>query len=493
MSVDLPVENPRRWWYWPRRIAVGLLTCLAAITVAQYVQSRITAAKGREELAKVLAETTAKDPRWTWEQIHDDLPPIPEAENSMPVIRAAAKAIGEWGQNDTTLEDGEEALDLHLPANRRLADDRLAVVHRELARRESGLRLALKVKNLPRGRSAFELKANVLETLLPHVQPCREVNKLFIYDSERLLHTGTAGDVPDRIVAMLNTQAALKDDPFLISLLVRLAIQGLAVDRVERLLGMAVVGDGHLQQLQAAVAQLHAEEPLAQTLRGERALYRVLFENLDQGRLSLTDFWAQIDSPASSPPSLSLRLGSLMYSRNLYHDQAFLLTKFADFLETTRLPVWEQRAKWQESDDELRDLRKQTSVGSQLILALLLLPRLPRVTDGVQRTQAQLACATVALAAERFRLANKRWPTSLEELRPRYLTEIPPDPFTGKPLLYVPKEHGVAIYSVGPDGLDGHGDQLRPPKHHVTLPHDLGVRLWDPDHRGLPALPPDKE
>ena len=62
--------------------------------------------------------------------------------------------------------------------------------------------------------------------------------------------------------------------------------------------------------------------------------------------------------------------------------------------------------------------------------------------------------ALAALAAERFRLAHKRWPKDLQELCPAYLEEVPIDPFDGKPLKLAHRDDGIVIYSVDKDGKD---------------------------------------
>jgi hypothetical protein len=50
----------------------------------------------------------------------------------------------------------------------------------------------------------------------------------------------------------------------------------------------------------------------------------------------------------------------------------------------------------------------------------------------VQSGHAIQRCAIIALAAERFRKKNNRWPNSLAELKSAgLLTEIPTDPFVG--------------------------------------------------------------
>jgi hypothetical protein len=89
------------------------------------------------------------------------------------------------------------------------------------------------------------------------------------------------------------------------------------------------------------------------------------------------------------------------------------------------------------------------------------------------------------LAAERFRLANRRWPRSLDELCPAFLPSVPTDPYTGDPLLYAEREDGVVIYSVGKDGLDNDAAELGLTGKPGT---DLGVRLWNPEWRGIEPL-----
>jgi hypothetical protein len=85
------------------------------------------------------------------------------------------------------------------------------------------------------------------------------------------------------------------------------------------------------------------------------------------------------------------------------------------------------------------------------------------------------------LATERFRQAEGKWPASLDQLRPRFLSEVPLDPFDGKPLRYKRLEDGVIVYSVGADGTDNGGilDRESPYKQGT----DVGFRLWDVPHR----------
>ena len=48
----------------------------------------------------------------------------------------------------------------------------------------------------------------------------------------------------------------------------------------------------------------------------------------------------------------------------------------------------------------------------------------------------------------------------LADLVPDYLSEVPQDPFSGKPLLYRRNAKGYVLYSVGLDGRDDGGQPM---------------------------------
>lgn len=62
----------------------------------------------------------------------------------------------------------------------------------------------------------------------------------------------------------------------------------------------------------------------------------------------------------------------------------------------------------------------------------------------------------IGAAMERYRADHGGYPGTLEELLPTYLTEIPEDPYSGKPPRYVSAEPR-RLWSVGPDGKDDDG------------------------------------
>ena len=96
-------------------------------------------------------------------------------------------------------------------------------------------------------------------------------------------------------------------------------------------------------------------------------------------------------------------------------------------------------------------------------------------------TDAQIRTAVAALAAERFRIDQGRWPKSLDQLVPRYIPAVPRDPFVNAPLKLLELADGLFIYSVGYDGKDDGGKI--DPKLRLRDGADTGFRLWNVDRR----------
>ena len=107
------------------------------------------------------------------------------------------------------------------------------------------------------------------------------------------------------------------------------------------------------------------------------------------------------------------------------------------------------------------------------ILISLLLPAVRKVQQADDRARQTQANLTVAFALAWYRHDRGRYPEKLESLAPKYLTKVPQDRFSGKPLVYRPTEKGYLLYSVGPNGKDeggrGYGD--------LPAGDDLAVRM----------------
>ena len=91
-------------------------------------------------------------------------------------------------------------------------------------------------------------------------------------------------------------------------------------------------------------------------------------------------------------------------------------------------------------------------------LAQMLLPAIVRAQTKFGFGQTRVNEAIVACALERYRLAEGRFPESLEALAPRFLQKVPHDLITGAPLKYrVAGDSQFILYSVGWNEKDDGG------------------------------------
>lgn len=90
------------------------------------------------------------------------------------------------------------------------------------------------------------------------------------------------------------------------------------------------------------------------------------------------------------------------------------------------------------------------------------------VDTALKRCNANLSLAEIAIALERYERAKGEYPETLQTLVPKYLDEIPLDPFTNRKTLTYRRtpdaESPYLLYSFGPNGKDDNGKPLEPYK-----------------------------
>jgi len=115
---------------------------------------------------------------------------------------------------------------------------------------------------------------------------------------------------------------------------------------------------------------------------------------------------------------------------------------------------------------ELGDLDKllesgdpSKAVGERIGMVLmgLLAPAIRKVQGSFERAEQVDRNLHVAFALAAYRKDTGRYPAKLADLAPKYLTAVPNDLFSGKPLIYTSGEKGYFFYSVGINGKDDGG------------------------------------
>jgi len=96
----------------------------------------------------------------------------------------------------------------------------------------------------------------------------------------------------------------------------------------------------------------------------------------------------------------------------------------------------------------------------------------------IQQTKSTFMLVEFALRA--YRLEHHKYPSTLAELTPDYLQEIPEDPFSShQPLRYKTVGKTYILYSIGPDGKDDGGKQIDGKRVYANSKGDIVSGAWN--------------
>jgi hypothetical protein len=460
-----------------RRFAVVVGVLLAVWVVGRWQVARV----GERKLRVAVGNIEAAEPGWKFDAIEAErrLHAPSAGQNSAPLVDEIAAAIpDEWDKwrqaAEWTALPQRKGESNHLPADKHVGE------LRDLAAATAAARdRAHALRDFPRGHRDFELPDNPIALLLPHLDRVREVADLL--NTDALL--ASLGRDPDRAVraahATLNAARSVGDEPILISQLVRMACRARAVNITLQTLAWGTPKAG-LAELQAEFLR-EADEPLfLYGIRGERAAMHKMFLGLEAGKIDLDGIL-----PANERPTLG-KAAFRAYRPLLFSDHAEFLRLITGYVEAAKLP-WEQQR-----DAVKAVLPDGKPDGLDRAVTRLLLPACERFVDAGLKSRAKLLTAATAVACERFRQQHGRWPESLQEIPKSILAAVPVSPFDGKPLRYRVLPDGIVVSCFC---RDDKFDVQGPPEYREPGVKGFakGARLWNPELRGLPPPPPEKE
>ena len=479
-----PVCRRRRW---PYVLALLSLPVLALIGACFYVD-----VSGERELRAALAETERQDPRWRLDDVEADRLLVPDVTNSgVPAMAATNLLPQKWPFWDypPTAQDPPEAQQRwqalqdsfsNLEPQRQLNDEQTAALRKEMKRASPALVEARKLVDMTEGRYPITYSADFISTLIPHTQDARGIARLLSCDAHLRAQELDADGALASCRGALDAGRSVGDEPLLISQLVRIACRAMAVGQAERVLAQGEPSQDALKQFQQLLEKEEPEPLLLIAARGERAGLDRLMETIQSGKTKLTarDLAVTARFGGQSAPSAVEDL--VLWMPGSYKGQRAAMLRYMNrYVELAKLPPEQQHPGFRQLEATTKD---------QPVLVRLLVPALGKVSEAARRSQAQLRCAIVAAAAERYRLAKGQWPGTLDVLKEAgYVREAPTDPYDGQPLRWLRLDDGLEVYSVGPDGEDNGGKMDR--QNPTTPGTDLGFRLWDVARRRQPAAP----
>ena len=426
-------------------------------------------------LQEAIAEADRLDPGWRLEDLEARRRVPPAEENAATFVGlAGTKAI-------TILNTGTVRADVvelqkpiaRLAPNAPLTQSQAEGLRAQLTLLAPALAEGRKAAQLPEGFFKVNLSGNLLVISLYHVDQASVISWLLGMDASLRAYDGDVEGAWVSALAMFNTARAIGDEYLWGSQIARvLRLRTAALRTMERLLGHGELSEAALARTQKALEEDLSHPGLLITCRGVRSLDHQLFIDLQAGNVSLAKV-RELMNDSFKEPDLRQQVGALFGKHEIKPSHAWLLRYLTEAVEIAKKPETERDAAFA--------ALHATRVGAP-DLARGFIPDFKRFVINFKDGDAALRCAVAALAVERYRLKQGRWPATLQEVKDaQLLRDLPVDPYDGKPLRYRSIKDGVVVHSIGPVGQEK-GDALEQPEH-FREDHYWEFRLWDVDKR----------
>lgn len=270
-------------------------------------------------------------------------------------------------------------------------------------------------------------------------------------------------------MAMFGTARHVTEEPFLICILVAVAIQKNAIQTLAE-----VLGHGEWTEPQLAVIQIPGEFSFG------RAFHRCLiFEEAIAVGGSIEMLADPLpDDPGEAFSTTFLAVGPHERRRNRWLDWTGVSTPLAPRIQVL-LPLYRvfllpyeahtlrdlfQRARnssagqilatpesYKMMRDNIQNLDEESRSRRDGILALILWPEISNTLAALQTAETYTDLARLVLAAARFRARHGKYPDTLAALVPEYIEAVPIDAYDGKPITLKIDAKGWTVFSADAD------------------------------------------
>ncbi len=273
---------------------------------------------------------------------------------------------------------------------------------------------------------------------------------------------------PDQALAdvklMLYLADSLKDEPFLMSHLVRMGCVQTAIQPIWEGLTEHRWSESQLQWLQTSLQSYNFLSDLKHPMETERAA-GILTVDLIR-RKGLGHLRTLENEPA--PSTLIGALASALVPSGWYYQEKLNYCKLYEAQLAETIDAGNKRVRPSQVESNEQELARAISGGPlgrplglvlhHRVIAGLLLPALGKTVQRSAQGQTTTEEAALACALERYRLAQNRFPEKLEKLVPAFSPQLPKDVITGKPYKYrTAGETGYVLYSIGWNEKDDFG------------------------------------
>ena len=319
--------------------------------------------------------------------------------------------------------------------------------------------------------------------LLEHLGPIKGMVTKLSWRADAELALGRSQAAFDDLMLGLYLSDSVRDEPFLISHLVRIACHAIMTRVIWDGLAAHQWSEAQLQQLQAALARHDFLDDTQRVMRGERAGFGVrTIEQLmtPEGGAYLEDILGEQGQG---------RLIHLFMPRGWLYLEAINLSRGFEITmapyeawRAGRLDMKGFLAGLGQENEMFKDRHPLKVILQHRVFVGLLLPATGRVFEKSLLAQGRSDLAQGACALERYRLAHGQYPDALEALVPAFTAEVPADLMSGNALVYRrDSPQSYLLYSVGRNLADD-GGQLAFNKSRSnkisSINYDQGDWVW---------------
>lgn len=294
----------------------------------------------------------------------------------------------------------------------------------------------------------------LVSVLLTHVQPFKESGQLLLMRATIRLNAGDIDGFREDLLATHRLARLLGHAPTAIERIIAretLEIPACQASRVAAASGKLSADQD--RALAADIAALGDMAPMSDAIDGERFMILDILQTLatvppDQG----AELFRGVMGTNGIGPNIFFRFAPLAYEAAMRH----MNHCYDGALAAMHLPNYPQRIAamnlWEEENARSTSGPFLFYVLTPAFPARELLFSIVRMEQREETSRTQLRLTRMALALAAFKADRGGYPESLDQLVPAYMSTVPNDPFSEKPLAYAATSGGYTLKSVGANG-----------------------------------------
>lgn len=307
------------------------------------------------------------------------------------------------------------------------------------------LRLLREGSRRPRCRFPIDYSRYAFDVLMPHLTQVRAGSRLLSVSACVNLADGKPDAALDDCATALRLAHSVDDEPFLISMLVEVAVTEMALSRLQTVLNEAAPSKRALETVPPALGDTSDRSQFVRVMQGERCFglsaLHVLLNEPGKFRALTGD---------SSFPG---RILCFLFKPILLSDGRHYLNDMDRLIEAAGKPWRDAAATWVEVSDAALLARRRYSRP----VTSMILPALHKAGMAFDRGIARSGCGKLAVTLRLYRMKHNRYPEQLSALVPGFIDKLPADPFSGKDYVYRKEGKGFIVYSLGSNMTDDGG------------------------------------